>query len=84
MSPNTSVSPWPNEIPFPPRASLYDLVYNPQETLLVQRARQASLPATTGLGMLVEQAALAFQLWTGLHVPPEVKLNARKVAAEAL
>lgn len=84
MSPNTSVSPWPGEIPFPSRALLYDLVYNPQETLLVQRAQQAGLPATTGIGMLVEQAALAFQRWTGLPVPPEVKLTARKVAAEAL
>ena len=48
---------------------IYDLVYNPRETKLVRDARSQGLNATTGLGMLIEQAALAFELWTG-HNPP--------------
>jgi shikimate dehydrogenase len=50
-------------------AFVYDLVYNPRETKLVKTARAQGLSATTGLGMLIEQAALAFELWTG-HTPP--------------
>ncbi len=65
MSPNTAASPWPDDVPFPPDAFVYDLVYNPAETRLVQRARAAGLNADTGLGMLIEQGALAFELWTG-------------------
>jgi shikimate dehydrogenase len=65
MSPYIDVCPWPEEAPFPPGARVYDLVYNPAETLLVRRARPAGLRAVTGLGMLAEQAALSFELWTG-------------------
>jgi len=69
MHPDTEASPWPQDLPFPENAVVYDLVYNPRETLLVRQARTAGLPATTGLGMLVEQAALAFERWTGLGAP---------------
>jgi shikimate dehydrogenase len=64
MTPNIDQSPWPENLPFPPRAAIYDLVYNPGETKLVIDARSQGLHATTGLGMLIEQAALAFQIWT--------------------
>ena len=69
MAPNIDQSPWPGNLPLPPRAAVYDLVYNPRVTKLVSDARQQGLQATTGLGMLVEQAALAFEIWTG-HTPP--------------
>ncbi len=68
MTPNINQSPWPGNLPFP-NAAIYDLVYNPRETKLVKDARSLGLPATTGLGMLIEQAALAFEIWTG-HNPP--------------
>lgn len=63
MSPNIETCAW--DWGFPPRAFVYDLVYNPPETLLMKRARTAGLQASNGLGMLIEQAALAFELWTG-------------------
>jgi shikimate dehydrogenase len=65
MPPESDTCPWPQDFPFPPGAAVYDCVYNPRETLLVKRAREAGLSAETGLGMLVEQAALAFEMWTG-------------------
>jgi shikimate dehydrogenase len=68
MHPSIQNSPWPDGLPFPPNAAVYDLVYNPRETKLVKDARAAGLAATTGLGMLIEQAALSFELWTG-HTP---------------
>ncbi|MEJ5226181.1 MAG: shikimate dehydrogenase, partial [Anaerolineales bacterium] len=69
MHPHTDQSPWPSAVPFPPNAAVYDLVYNPRETLLLQQARAAGLPAISGLGMLIEQAALAFQRWTDCAPP---------------
>lgn len=69
MSPNTEASPWPADLAFPRNAVVYDLIYNPRETKLVRDARAAGLSATTGLGMLVEQAALSFEIWTGCKLP---------------
>jgi len=69
MAPDTALDPWPADAPFPTAAVLYDLVYNPPETALMRRAAQAGLAVTNGIGMLVEQAALAFERWTGLEAP---------------
>lgn len=63
MTPDTETCAWEDD--FPPGAFVYDLVYNPPETLLIKRARAAGVQASNGLGMLIEQAALAFELWTG-------------------
>jgi shikimate dehydrogenase len=68
MTPNIDKSPWPDNSPFPPHAVIYDLVYNPRETKFVKDACLQGRSATTGLGMLIEQAALAFEIWTG-HKP---------------
>jgi shikimate dehydrogenase len=62
-------SPWPDETPFPKQALLYDLVYNPAETVLMRSARASGMMVTNGLEMLVEQAALAFEIWTGQPAP---------------
>jgi len=75
MSPNIDTSPWPADLPFPLDAAVYDLVYNPRETKLIRDARAAGLPATTGLGMLIEQAALSFEIWTGCNPPRETLWN---------
>lgn len=76
MVPNMDDSPWPEELPFPSRAAVYDLVYNPRETKLVKDACAAGLSATTGLGMLIEQAALAFDTWTGYTPSREIMTDA--------
>jgi shikimate dehydrogenase len=65
MAPVVEGSPWLAGTPYPPSAFVYDLVYNPSETTLTRQARAAGLRAATGLGMLVEQGALAFEQWTG-------------------
>lgn len=72
MYPKPEGNPWPENTPFPAGAAVYDLVYNPQYTRLVQAARAAGLPADTGAGMLVAQAALAFSFWTGLEPPFDI------------
>ena len=46
-------------------ASVLDLVYRPGETTWVRQARAAGRRAADGLGMLIEQGALAFERWFG-------------------
>ena len=48
-----------------------DLVYEPPSTNLVERARAGGARAWGGIGMLVHQAAAAFQIWTGQDPPLE-------------
>lgn len=72
MYPNVSGCPWPEDLKLPEGAAVYDLVYNPLETRLVQRGRAAGLRAANGAGMLSAQAALAFQRWTGREAPYEI------------
>jgi len=80
MAPQTEASPWPVTIPFPIGASVYDLVYIPEETMLTRAASKAGLRATTGLGMLIEQAALSFERWTNQTAP---RMVMRQAALEA-
>jgi shikimate dehydrogenase len=69
MIPDVEVSPWPAEVPLPEQAFVNDLVYKPPETALLRQARAAGLPAANGMGMLIEQAALALERWSGQTVP---------------
>jgi shikimate dehydrogenase len=78
MAPKNLESPWPAGLPFPRGAFVYDLVYNPTETVLVHQARHSGLQAINGLGMLVEQAALAFERWTKVAAPRHEMLMAVK------
>lgn len=64
MSPAADASPWPDDRLIP-AAAVYDLVYNPSETRLLQQARAQGLPAVNGWGMLQAQARRAFTRWTG-------------------
>ncbi|HCK66291.1 MAG TPA: shikimate dehydrogenase [Anaerolineae bacterium] len=72
MTPNINESPLPENLSLPSNVFIYDLVYNPRETKLVRDARLQGLNSTTGLGMLIEQAALAFETWTGFNPPREI------------
>lgn len=49
----------------PATATVFDLVYVPSETPLLRAARARGLRAANGSEMLVQQAALAFERWTG-------------------
>lgn len=50
-------------------AALVDLPYGPAITPAVAAARQRGLPVVDGLDHLVAQAALSFELWTGIPAP---------------
>ena len=50
----------------PPDATVFDLVYVPAETPLLRAARARGLRAANGSEMLIAQAAIAFERWTGV------------------
>lgn len=50
----------------PSGATVFDLVYVPAETPLVAMAREHGLRAANGSEMLIAQAAIAFERWTGV------------------
>lgn len=66
MAPEIEQCVWPASVPLPPGAFVYDLVYNPPQTRLLLLAQAQGLASASGLGMLIAQAALAFQRWTGV------------------
>jgi shikimate dehydrogenase len=50
--------------------SLFDLVYRPAVTPLMEDARAGGADAWGGLGMLIQQAAASFRIWTGKDPAP--------------
>jgi shikimate dehydrogenase len=62
------------EVPAPahvlrPGALAYDMMYGPAAQPFLDWARQHGALGRDGLGMLVEQAAAAFELWRGVRPP---------------
>lgn len=64
-----------------PETLVYDIVYNPVKTVLIQEAQKRGLRTIGGLDMLIYQAERAIEIWTGKT--PDTKIM--KIAAlEAL
>ncbi|HUH17560.1 MAG TPA: shikimate dehydrogenase [Methylomirabilota bacterium] len=66
-----------------PDLRVLDLVYRPSPTRLVREARAAGAPAQGGAGVLLRQAVLSFELWTGRRAPVEVMRDALRGALGA-
>lgn len=59
---------------------VYDLIYNPHETQLLKIAKSEGLITYNGLNMLIGQAILAFEIWTGKTLDfGEIKRNIQKL-----
>ncbi len=58
--------------PFGPEMLVVDLLYHPAVTPLQAQARAAGATAFGGLGLLLHQAALSFELWTGAPAPMDI------------
>jgi shikimate dehydrogenase len=70
---------------YSPQSVAIELAYNPPETPFMQAARDAGARTENGLGMLLHQAALAFECWTGQSAPLAVYDRAfREVLEERL
>lgn len=59
-----------------PGQLVYDLIYNPKETKLLKAARLKGAAVSNGLGMLLYQGMVAFEIWTGKPAPKEVMQKA--------
>lgn len=72
MTPQMETMPWPDDLAFTLHQAVYDLVYNPPQTRLLQKAAQDGATAVGGLGMLIWQGAIAFEKWTGITPPVDI------------
>ena len=63
--------PIPTSIVLPEKLLVADVIYQPFETPFLNWARNQGNQSINGLGMLLYQAAEAFQLWTGKEMPTD-------------
>ncbi len=56
----------------PAEAAVVDMVYKPLKTSVLSRAEERGLTVVDGLGMLLHQGAIAFEMWTGVEPPLDV------------
>ncbi|MDX2160701.1 MAG: shikimate dehydrogenase [bacterium] len=80
MYPHEHASPWDATTPFPHDVTVYDTIYRPAKTRLLELAEAHGGRAINGMGMLVRQGAAAFRLWTGVEPPLDVMFTALKQA----
>ena len=66
-----SSQPIPTSIVLPEKLLVADVIYQPFETPFLKWARKQGNQSINGLGMLLYQAAEAFQLWTGKEMPTD-------------
>jgi shikimate dehydrogenase len=71
---------WPGDLPISPDAIVFDLT-QPGETRFLRQARASGARAVSGLALLVYEAALALERWTG-QTPPLDEMF--RVAEQAL
>jgi shikimate dehydrogenase len=71
MYPHTDAQPIPSEW-LHAGLFVYDQIYNPLETALQKAARAAGACGVNGVGMLVFQGAISFEIWTGRIPPVEI------------
>ena len=48
---------------------VFDLIYNPKKTKLLQMAQEQGAKVVGGMTMLISQAAKSFKLWTDVEMP---------------
>lgn len=71
MAPNGDASPLPDDLGFSTNQIVYDLIYAPERTRLLDAAAAHGATIIGGLPMLIGQAAEAFRIWTGRDMPVE-------------
>jgi 3-dehydroquinate dehydratase/shikimate dehydrogenase len=70
--PDPDASPLPDDAPLDDAVTVFDTVYAPARTLLIQEAQARGARTITGVEMFLKQAAMQFEMWTGRALPAEV------------
>ncbi len=65
-----------NAFPLRNAAAVYDMIYRPAQTRLLQRAKDEGCRVANGLGMLLHQGASALEIWSGKTAPLAVMRQA--------
>ena len=70
LSPNADATPLPDGLPkLSPDSLVFDTIYNPAETKLLQQAKAAGAKTVNGEPMFLRQAAVQFETWTSQPAP---------------
>ncbi|MFN3189549.1 MAG: shikimate dehydrogenase [Aureliella sp.] len=81
MHPDVDSSPY-SEKNLNPDMIVFDTVYNPEQTVLVKRARDTGCFVINGLDMFVRQAAYQFKLFTGMEPPiKEMRTTVKRITS---
>jgi len=82
MTPNAGGMPIPETLLRPGRVVM-DIVYNPLETRLLVKAKEAGCTTVDGAAMFIHQGVCQFELWTGRKAPVSVmEETVRKALSE--
>jgi shikimate dehydrogenase len=73
---NSDASPLPRNISFSKNQLVFDVVYSPLQTTLMQQAHADGAQTIGGLEMLLHQGAEAFRIWTGKEFAMDVARTA--------
>jgi len=78
---SVGMHPAENQSPFPAELirndmTVYDIIYNPAQTLLLKNAATAGARTLNGLGMLIHQGALSYEYWFGQSANVQVMQTA--------
>lgn len=84
----TSIGLYPNVDAMPnidfdsikPTMFVQDVIPNPTETAFIKEMRRRGIPCATGAGMLINQAALNIEMWTGLKPDKQIMYKALEEA----
>jgi len=63
---------------------VYDLIYNPAQTMLLKMAQAQGAKTSNGLGMLFYQGVLAFQRWANMELSEDIKKKMREALDKGL
>ena len=63
-----------------PTMFVQDVIPNPTETAFIREMRRRGIPCATGAGMLINQAALNIEMWTGQKPDKDVMYQALEKA----
>lgn len=72
MYPDIYKNPVGELVKFSSNQIVYDVIYNPEKTKLLEDAEKFGCKAINGLGMLLYQGIYAYEIWTGIKVPEEL------------